>query len=414
MNELTENEQTALLNRFIKYVKIWTTSDSQKADEGLQPSTQRQFDLAKLLHKELQDLGLKDVQTTDFCYVYGVLPSSKGCESIPSFALLAHMDTVEEVSGENINPIVEKYDGSRIQLSCGAELNPETDSALKEAGRNGETIIHTDGTTLLGADDKAGVAAIMASVEYLQNHPQIKHGPIEILFSPDEETGHGMDNVPVNLLKSKYAYTVDGGHIGELETECFNAYKSDITFTGVSTHTGTARGKMVNAISMASSFLTNLPKNQAPETTDGYEGFFAPMTFSGTIEEARVCVFLRDFTEQGMKKRIELIDLLANASGQSFGGRVKVEHTKQYVNMKQGFDKMPEVVENLVKAYKNSGVEPVFTPIRGGTDGSRLTEMGIPTPNIFTGGHNYHSRNEWCSLQQMAKACQILINLASK
>lgn len=412
---LIDELKNSLLERFLRYVQTWTTSDSNSADAGNQPSTQNQFDLAHLLESELKSLGLKDVQVTEKCYVYGVLPASSGLENIESFCLLAHMDTVEEVSGKNVQPQIHKnYDGSKITLKSGDVLNPETDSALALAAKNHETVISSDGTTLLGADDKAGVAEIMTAIEALVKNPQIKHGAVEVCFSPDEETGHGMDNVPLNLIKSKYAYTVDGGHIGELETECFNAFKSEITFTGVSTHTGSARGKLVNAITLASSFVTSLPRQESPETTDGYEGFYAPMTIEGSIESAKVVLFLRDFDINNMQKRKSLVETLAQSAAQSFGGKAQVVHTQQYLNMKDGFKNRQDVIENLVAAYKNAGVEPIFTPIRGGTDGSRLTEMGIPCPNIFTGGHNYHSRTEWASLEQMEKAAEILVNLCKK
>ncbi|MGI5058433.1 tripeptide aminopeptidase PepT [Treponema pectinovorum] len=383
---LTEKEKTSLLERFIKYVKVWTTSDSQQADIGIQPSTQNQFNLAHILERELKNLGLEDVQVTDKCYVYARLPASKGKEHIAPYCLLSHMDTSEECSGQDVNPQLTK--------------------------RGNDTIITSDGTTLLGADDKAGIAEIMEMLSYLQAHNDLVHSTIEICFSPDEETGHGMDNVPLHLIKSKHAYTVDGGNLGELETECFNAFKSKISFTGIATHTGTARSKMVNAITMASSFVVNLPKNQAPETTCKMEGFYAPMEIKGSIENAEVTVFLRDFSTKGMQERKNFIDLLAKTTAKSFGGKVQVEHTQQYLNMKEGLKKSPETVKNLINAYKASGIEPVFTPIRGGTDGSRLTEMGIPTPNIFTGGHNFHSKTEWASLNEMCKALEVLINLS--
>lgn len=412
MSLFSKNETDGILNRFLSYVKIWTTSDSAKADKNIQPSTKRQFDLANLLKNQMIEFGLSDVQVTEHCYVYGFLKPTQKMSENPPFCILAHMDTVEEVSGENVNPIIEKnYDGRKIDLKCGSSLNPENDEFLALAGKNRETIIHSDGTTLLGADDKAGVTAIMGALEYFYRHPEAEHCAVEVIFSPDEETGHGMDNVPLNLLKSKFAYTVDGGHIGELEVECFNAFASTVEFTGVSTHTGSARGKLVNAVSMASNFVANLPRQLSPETTDGYEGFIAPMSVEGSVENAKVNLILRDFTESGMEEKKSLVDLLAEATAKSFGGKVKVTHTQQYLNMKNGLDKNPDVVKKIVDAYRKSGVEPVFTPIRGGTDGSRLTEMGIPTPNIFTGGHNYHSRNEWCSLEQMCKACEILINL---
>lgn len=403
--------KSSLLERFLRYVQVWTTSDSASADSGVQPSTERQFDLARILEAELKSLGLENVQVTEKCYVYANLPASSGREGEEPFCLLAHIDTVEEVSGQHVNPqIHENYGGEKITLASGYVLNPEEDSELALAAKNHETIITSDGNTLLGADDKAGVAEIMTALEYLVQK-NIPHGQIEVCFSPDEETGHGMDNVPLNLIKSKYAYTVDGGHIGELETECFNAFKSEIEFTGVSSHTGTARGKLVNAITMASNFVTNLPRQQAPETTMGYEGFYAPMNIEGSIESAKVTLFLRDFEEAGMENRKSLVESLALSTAESFGGKAKVAHTQQYLNMKKGFEKRPDVIEKLVASYKAAGVEPVFTPIRGGTDGSRLTEMGIPTPNIFTGGHNYHSRTEWASLEQMEKAAMVLVCL---
>ena len=381
-----ENIRNSLLNRFIKYVKTYSQSDSNKADEGVIPSTPQQFEMAKILCEELKSLGLENVQTTEHCYTYGFLSANDGDEK--SICLLAHIDTVDEVSGLNVNPQI--------------------------AEENGDTIIRSDGTTLLGADDKAGVAEIMTALEYFKSHPETKHCGIEVIFSPDEETGHGMDKVPLGLLKSRCAYTVDGGSLGELEIECFNAWKSEIEFTGVACHTGTARGVMVNAVSMASNFLENLPHTERPETTDGYQGFYAPMSVEGSIEKAKVVLFLRDFDLKEMENRREIVEMIARSTAASFGGMAKVTHTQQYLNMKEKMDEAPEVVENLIAAYKAAGVEPNFVPIRGGTDGSRLTEMGIPTPNIFTGGHNFHSRDEWASLDEMCKACQILIQLGRK
>lgn len=406
-------QKEVLLKRFIKYVTTYSESSSVKADDGIMPSTQQQWDMANLLCTELQNLGLKDVQTDSNCYTYGMLPATKGYESIPSFCLIAHIDTVDEVTGKDVKPIVHQdYDGKPITLPYGISLNPDTDKYLAEAGACKDTIITSDGSTLLGADDKAGVAEIVTAIEYLVQHPEINHGPIEVLFSPDEETGHGMDRINLKMIKSKMCYTVDGGHIGELETECFNAYKSEITFTGKSKHTGDARPDMVNAVCMASSFISNIPRNEMPETTDGYMGFYAPLEVNGSIEEASVLVLLRDFTKEGMEKRIRIIGLIAQMTAETFGGSVKVNTVQQYLNMKEKMDENPLVVEKLIQAYKNAGVEPVFKPIRGGTDGSRLTELGIPTPNIFTGGHNYHSRYEWASLSQMIYATEVLIQLS--
>lgn len=409
---LNEPFTASLKERFISYAKIYTESNSEQADKGIQPSTPGQWDLAKLLNSQLKELGLENVQTTDFCYTYGFFKASAGQENNPPYCLLAHIDTVEEVTGKDVNPVVhENYDGKAITLPYGNVLDPAQDKALALAGQERDTIISSTGHTLLGGDDKAGVAAIMTMLEYFVQHPEVKHGPIEVIFSPDEETGHGMDHVPVDLIKSKYAYTVDGGHLGELEKECFNAYKADVTFTGKSKHTGDARPDMVNAINIASAFVANLPRHQMPETTDGYQGFYCPMKIEGGIEEAKVSLILRDFTMEGMKERLANVELLANTQAQLFGGKAQVTSEQQYLNMKEGMDKAPQVVENLVKAYEQASVPVKFVPIRGGTDGSRLTEMGIPTPNIFTGGHNYHSRNEWVSLSQMAAATQVLIEL---
>ena len=402
----------SLLDRFLNYVKTYSESSSENADNGIMPSTPQQKDMANLLAIEMKKIGLQDVQTTQYCYTYGYIPASKGCEDVPSIALLAHIDTVEEVTGKDVKPIIHRnYTGEAIKLPYGITLDPAVDKYLAQAGKEHDTIISSDGSTLLGADDKAGIAEIMTAIEFIINNPEIKHGKVEVMFSPDEETGHGMDKVPLDLLTSKQCYTVDGGHLGELETECFNAYKSDVEFTGKSKHPGDARPDMVNAVNLASAFVASLPHNEMPETTDGYIGFYAPMAISGTVEKSCVNLILRDFTMEGIQKKMHVVDLLAEAIAASLGGSVKVTHTQQYLNMKQNLDKNPSVVDNLVKAYKDAGITPTFPPIRGGTDGSRLTEMGIPTPNIFTGGHSYHSRYEWASFSQMIKATEVLIQL---
>lgn len=404
--------QKKLLNRFLKYTKIWTTSDSANADAQIFPSTENQQIFAQNLKEELSSLGLENVQVTEKSYVYAILKATEGFENSPSFCLLSHLDTSEEVSGKNVNPqVFENYDGSLISLE-NISIDSSGDEELSKIANTGDTLITTDGTTLLGADDKAGVAEIITAVEFLIQN-KIPHGDIEILFSPDEETGHGMDFVPLNLLKSKHAYTVDGGSQGELETECFNASSATVTFFGKSTHTGTARKqKMINAVMMASKFLENLPHTEFPETTDGYEGFFAPIEISGSVEKAQVYILLRDFEESGIEKRIFQIKKIAESVEFATGGKVSVQIKEQYKNMKNALEKSPETVELLKKAYENSGITPDFIPIRGGTDGSRLSEMGIPTPNIFTGGHNFHSRFEWASLNQMTQAVNVLINLA--
>lgn len=408
-----EAEQIA--ERFIRYAKIYSQSSSENADKGIIPSTPQQVEFAKILSQELTDLGFQDVEVSEHSYVYANIPATEGFENAKPFCLLAHMDTVEEVSGLNVNPQVFKdYDGQVIQLKNNIVLDPQKIPALKQAAFEKDTIITTDGTTLLGGDDKAGITIIVSALSYLMSHPEIPHGLIEVMFSPDEETGHGMDKVPLEKLKSRFAYTVDGGHLGELESECFNAYRSDLVFTGVSSHTNAARANgMVNAISMASAFIQSLPRHEAPETTDGRLGFYCPLRFSGSMEEAQVSLFLRDFDKDNMEKRKAMVEQLADAAVSSFGGTVRVEHIQQYLNMREGLEKVPYVKDILIKAFEECGVEPVMTPIRGGTDGSRLTEMGIPTPNIFTGAHNYHSASEWVSLSQMVKATDIVINLST-
>lgn len=396
MNYVFNNDEykNKILERFLRYVKIWTESDGAAADNGVFPSTQRQFDLARLLESELTAFGLEEVQVTDDCYVYGYLPASHVVsepvegQSADSILLLAHMDTVDEVTGKDVKPV----------------LSQEGD----------DTIIHSDGTTLLGGDDKAGVSAIMECLEYLISHPELPHCPLEVIFSPDEETGHGMDKVPLNLIKSKFAYTVDGGAEGELESECFNAWACTAEFTGKACHTGDAKALgMINAALMAGDFVSKLPHDKLPETTEDHEGFIALMEISGTIEKASAQFLLRAFNIEEIEAEKRLLDRNANEIMKKYGGKIELSFKQQYLNMKDELDKHPQVLSRLQKAYKEAGVQIIRKPIRGGTDGSRLTEMGIPTPNIFTGGHEFHSRNEWVSLNSMCKAADVLINLLS-
>ena len=399
-----------LLERFLSYVSTWTTSDSAAADKGVQPSTEQQRLFAKRLEAELKTLGVSDVTVTEHAYVCARIPASSGLEKVPSVCFLAHMDTVDEVDGKNVKPQIHKnYDAGVIRLNDGTVLEPSKDKFLAEAA--GDTIITSDGTTLLGADDKAGIAVIMTGISEIISK-NIPHGELEIVFSPDEETGHGMDNVPLEWFHSKQCYTFDGGHASEIEIECFNAYKAEIEFTGRAMHTGTARPDMVNAVSMASSFVQMLPPAEKPETTDGRQGFYAPMEISGHIESAKVVLFLRDFETDGMERRINTVKQLASAvEAQYPGGRAAVKITQQYLNMFQKIQKNPRVAEILKKALLNTGIEPKLMPIRGGTDGSRLTELGLPTPNVFTGGHNFHSKSEWASLAQMVCAEEVLVEL---
>ena len=397
-------------DRFIKYAAYHTTSDRYNEET---PSTPGQWDLAKALANELREMGAADVILTDSCYVIARLPASSGLENKTPVGFLAHMDTSGEVSGKDVRPIlVENYDGNIIKLLDGLSLDPQKDKGL--AAHKGRPIIHTDGSTLLGADDKAGIAIIMGFFEYLLKHPDIKHGPLELIFSPDEETGKGLPLFPMEKIKSRVCYTLDGAAMGELEWECFNAWSVEVKFTGISMHLGTARGKMVNAALMAAVYAAMLPRNESPEATDSYYGYYCPLSIQGDVENASLEIFIRDFDFDSGQKRLEALNSFAKAVEAQFpGGRAEVLSKLQYKNMKEKILAVPEVIEKLQQAYKNTGVEVSEKPIRGGTDGSRLTEMGIPTPNIFTGGRNYHSRREWLSVEEMAASCRVLVELAA-
>ncbi|MDR1239690.1 MAG: peptidase T [Treponema sp.] len=397
-----------LVPRFLRYVRYWTESDRHAPET---PSTAGQWELARTLAEELKGLGLTDVELTDHCYVIARIPPSPGKAAVPALGFLAHLDTAGDVSGKDVQPrLVKNYDGKKIDLAPGLALDPALDAGL--AAQQGKTIIHADGSTLLGADDKAGVAEIMGAAEYLLAHPEILHGPVEIVFSPDEETGKGLPEFPIERIRSKACYTLDGGPLGELETECFNAWKADITFRGRVIHIGAARGRLANAALMAATFAVQLPRSESPEATDGYYGYYCPMEIRGDLETASLEVFLRDFDRAGMDRRIAALETIAKTVEAQFpGGTVAVEVKNQYYNMKEKIDRFPGALEILTRAARNLGIEFRFKPIRGGTDGSRLTELGIPTPNIFTGGRNFHSRLEWVSVPEMALACRLVIEL---
>ena len=395
--------------RFLKYVRFWTTSDRHN-DET--PSTPGQWDLARVLVDELRDLKIKDVTLTDHCYVIARLPASPGLEQRPPVGFLAHIDTSEDVSGKDVKPcLVESYDGKVIDLGGGLCLDPDTDPAL--ASHKGKALIHTDGSTLLGADDKAGIAIIMGAAEYLLTHPELPHGPLELIFSPDEETGKGLPEFPLSEIRSKVCYTLDGGPLGELVWECFNAWGVEIKFTGISIHLGQARGSLVNAVLMASSYAAMLPRNESPEATDAKYGYYCPLSIKGDLEAACMEVFIRDFDRTEGERKLAALEAYARAVEAQFpGGKVEVNSSVQYLNMREKINARPEVVEKLRQAFLNTGVEIRERPIRGGTDGSMLTEMGIPTPNIFTGGRNAHSRMEWLSIPEAITSCRLVVELA--
>ncbi|MDR1869935.1 MAG: peptidase T [Treponema sp.] len=400
--------ENLLVPRFLNYVRYDTESNRHNEET---PSTQGQWELAKVLQNELSALGLKDVKITEHCYVIARLPSSPGKENAPCVGFLAHLDTAGDVTGKNVKPqFVQNYDGEKIELTGGLCLDPAKEPDL--ASHKGKSIIHCDGTTLLGADNKAGIAEIMSAVEYLVKNPDIAHGSVEIIFTPDEETGKGLPEFPLNEIKSAACYTVDGGPMGEIESECFNAWKADIEFHGKVIHVGHARGILANAALMASTFATLLPRSESPEATDGYYGYYCPMEISGDLENAALEIFLRDFDLDGMKRRLDALESFAKTVEAQFpGGKVIVKTQPQYYNMKLKIDEKPDVLERLKKAMVNAGIEWRLKPIRGGTDGSRLTELGVPTPNIFTGGRNFHSRLEWVSVSEMCAACKVIVEL---
>ena len=404
-----EQLQGLVVPRFMNYVRYWTESDRRIEAT---PSTPGQWDLAQALRDELLGFGLRDVELTSHCYVIARIPPSSGCEKAAAIGFLAHLDTAGDVSGKDVKPqLIQNYNGEIIPLPAShLVLNPAQDSNLAE--QKGKAIIHSAGDTLLGADDKAGIAEIMTAVEYLLLHPEIKHGPIEIIFSPDEETGKGLPEFPLEKIKSAVCYTLDGGGAGEIEAECFNAWKADVEFRGKVIHVGAARGILANAALMAASFAAMLPRSESPEATDGYYGYYCPMEIKGNLETASLEIFLRDFDSAGMDRRLAALEAIAKAIEAQFpGGQVIVNSSLQYYNMKQKIEEKPEAMGRLKTAMSNLGFEWHLKPVRGGTDGARLTELGIPTPNIFTGGRNFHSRLEWVSVSDMCAACKVVLEL---
>lgn len=407
---LNQPYTAALVDRLVRYTKIDTQSDRHIEDI---PSTPAQWNLAKLLQRELKELGLEDVSLDEHCYLISRVPATKGLEGKPIIGLMAHMDTASDVPGSDVSPmVVSDYDGRAIELSPGEKLDPIDYPDLLD--HKGDTIVTTDGKTLLGADDKAGVAEIMTTLEWLSTHPEIQHGPLEIFFTPDEETGKGMNLFPLSKAKSIACYTLDGGKSAEIEAECFTAYSVRAEISGKVIHIGAARGKFANAVAMACHFVSMLPRSESPEATDNWYGYFCPIEISGSMERTVIDVYLRDFSSEGMERRIAAVKAFASAVEAQFPmGKIELTVKKQYLNMKEKLDQTPSVLAKLGEAIRRAGAEPEIRPIRGGTDGSRLTELGIPTPNIFTGGYNYHSRHEWASVGEMSLAVRTLINLVA-
>jgi len=361
-----------------------------------------------MLAEELVGLGVPSVEVTEHGFLIARLPLNAGISNI---AFIAHVDTASDVPGDPVRPLIHRnYDGGKIVLASGVELNPATQPRL--AQYKGDTLITSDGTTLLGADDKAGVAALVTALEYLVQHPDLEHGSVEFIFTPDEETGKGMERFPLDRVQAKVAYTLDGEGEGTVEYECFNAFRVIVQCKGVGAHLGYARGKLVNACSMAASFVSFLPRSESPEATDGRFGYYCPLEIEGNVTEAKVEIFLRDYEMAEIKRRIETLEAIARAvEGMFPGGKVTVTTEKQYLNMRDAFTQDPRIVQFLDEAIRATGIEPVHASIRGGTDGARLTELGIPTPNIFAGGSNFHSLTEWVPLSAMVRATEVVIHL---
>lgn len=400
----------ALIKRLSTYAKVNTQSD-ERSDTV--PTTEGQRELAEMLVAELKQIGMSDVTIDDHSYVMATLPANTD-KDIPTIGFLAHLDTATEVTGKNVNPqVVKNFSGDDIILN--EELNVVLSS--KEfpelSSYQGHTLITTDGTTLLGADNKAGIAEIMTAMEYLLNNPLVKHGKIRVAFTPDEEIGRGPHNFNVEQFNATYAYTIDGGPLGELQYESFNAAVAQVTFTGSSVHPGTAKDKMINAGKLAAEFINKFPEKEAPEHTEKYEGFYHLISMDGNVQKTEVIYIIRDFDRTNFDKRKSAVEQFANDIAKKYGNdTVSIEMNDQYYNMREKIEPVMEVVDIAHEAMMNLDIEPIVQPIRGGTDGSQLSYMGLPTPNVFTGGENFHGPFEYISVDNMEKATKVIVEIS--
>ncbi len=399
-----------ILDRFLRYVAVDTQSDPESES---QPSSARQLDLLKMLCAELQGMGV-EASLDEYGYVMASIPSNCG-KDVPSVGFIAHVDTSPDASGKDIRPqIIRNYDGGDILLNAETGLSLKTDEFPELKAYAGQTIITTDGTTLLGADDKAGVAEIMDAVQYMVSHPEFKHGPVKIGFTPDEEIGRGVVKFDVARFGAKYAYTMDGGAIGELEYENFNAASATVSIQGRNIHPGYAKGKMLNAILIGMELNSLLPVEQRPEYTDGYEGFLHIVGFNGTVEEATFSYIIRDHDMKLFEEKKEMLRKCVDFINFKYGeGVAKAEIKHQYYNMRKEVEPHYHIIEKAVKAMEMEGITPHIQPIRGGTDGANLSFMGLPCPNIFAGGHNFHGKMEYVPLESMEKASKVILNIIS-
>lgn len=403
-----------IINRFISYVTVDTESDPNSETT---PSTAKQWDLANKLVEELKSIGLSDVTIDENAYIMATLPSNVDYE-VPTIGFIAHFDTTPDFTGANVKPqIVENYDGGDIILNKEQNivLSPSYFSDLLLY--KGQTLITTDGTTLLGADDKAGITEIVTAMEYLIKNPQIKHGKIRIGFTPDEEIGRGAHKFDVEKFGADWAYTMDGSQIGELEYENFNAAGVKVTIKGKSVHPGYAKGKMINSLLIANKFISKLPKKEVPEKTKGYEGFFHVSNIKGSIEHTEIGLIIRDHSRKRFEERKELIQAIVNKINKKYASKfgediITAEIKDQYYNMKEKVEPVYHIVEIAEKAMMELGIKPIIKPIRGGTDGSQLSFMGLPCPNIFAGGHNFHGKYEYVPVESMQKATEVIVKIA--
>jgi len=408
--EFNQMWKEKLLNRFLAYVKIYSTSD---AESETTPSTPRQWDIANYIAEELKTIGLENVSIDDNGYIMGYVPSNLDNDDRPTIGFISHYDTSPDFSGENVKPQVwENYDGSDLLLNSttGFTLSASKFESLKKY--IGQTLITTDGNTLLGADDKAGCAEIVTAAEYLIAHPEIKHGRIAVGFTPDEEIGRGAHKFDVAKFGAEWAYTMDGSEVGELEYENFNAAGAVVKIHGLSVHPGYAYGKMVNAALLAAEFIQLLPANETPATTKGFDGFYHLMDITADISEAKLQYIIRDHDEEKFEARKKFMEEKVAESNQKYGeGTAEVEIKEQYRNMKQQFEGKMHIIDLAAKAMKEAGIEPLIKAIRGGTDGAQLSYMGLPCPNIFAGGMNFHGPYEYVALESMEKATEVIINI---
>lgn len=398
-----------LINRFIKYAKVYTTSDE---DSTTTPSTQRQKNLAKILVEDLKEIGIDNAYMDDNSYVYGFVPANtdKICNTI---GFIAHMDTAPAANGENVKPQIHKnYNGEDIILNKEKNIVLSIKEFPYLKDQIGKTLITADGTTLLGADDKAGIAEIIEAIKYIIENKEIEHGPIAIGFTPDEEVGRGADLFDVKKFNANFAYTIDGGHVGELEYENFNAAGAIVNIRGKSVHPGSAKDILINATTIGMEFHSLLPEDEVPEKTEGYDGFYMITDFKGGIESATLKYIIRDFAIENLQKRKDLLKNISEIINEKYKSQlVKVDVHDEYYNMKKVIEPVMYVIELAKKSMLEAGVTPKIVPIRGGTDGAKLSYMGLPTPNIFTGGANFHGIYEYISGEDMVKAKETIINI---